>query len=171
MTSGPAGGLTWDEAAARFTDAIAPVVEYAGNAGISLAVENTNTMRADLGFVHSVRDVMDLAGMAGIAPCADLCAGWTDRDLEGALRAGVSQFAMVQVADYVLGTLCSADRAVPGDGDVPIQRHLSWLADAGYTGPIEIELLGPRISAEGPAAAGARAVRVLTELVEATFAG
>ena len=126
MTSGPAGGLTWDEAAARFTDAIAPVVEYAG---------------------------------------------WTDRDLEGALRAGVSQFAMVQVADYVLGTLCSADRAVPGDGDVPIQRHLSWLADAGYTGPIEIELLGPRISAEGPAAAGARAVRVLTELVEATFAG
>lgn len=171
MTSGPARALTWDEAAARFTEAIAPIVEYAGTAGVSLAVENTNTMRADLGFVHGVRDVMDLASMAGIAPCADLCAGWTDRGLESALREGASQFAMVQVSDFVLGTMCSADRAVPGDGDIPIQRHLSWLAEAGYTGPIEMELLGPRITAEGPAAAGARAVSVMTELVEEAFAG
>lgn len=163
LTTGPAASLIWDEAATRFADAVGPVREDARAAGVRLAVENTTTLRADLGFVHRLADALDAAALAGVAVCADLCAAWTDRDLRLAITTGAmaGRFALVQVADVVLGTLRSPDRAVPGDGDIPIRRQLRWLADAGYPGPVEVELLGPRITAEGPARAAARAARVL----------
>ncbi len=169
LTTGPAGPLTWDEAAARFATAVAPVRDQARAAGVTLAIENTTPLRADLGFVHRLTDAIDAAALAGVAVCADLFAAWTDRDLPAALAAagpragaGAGRIVLVQVADFVLGTLRTPDRAVPGDGDIPIERQLCWLAAAGYTGPIELELLGPRIAAEGPARAAARAARILS---------
>jgi sugar phosphate isomerase/epimerase len=164
-TTGPIRSLTWDEAAERFVEAIAPVAEHARSVGVRLAIENTTTMRADLGFVHLLRDAVELARSARIAVCADLFVAWTDRDLRQELLLGVETFAMVQVADFVLGTMSTPNRAVPGDGDVPIARHLRWLTEAGYRGPVELELLGPRIEAEGPAAAAARALPVIAALL------
>jgi sugar phosphate isomerase/epimerase len=160
-TTGPAPRLAWDDAAARFAAAIAPVAEYARSLGLRLAVENTMSLRADLGFVHRLSDTVDLAGRSGIAVVADLYAAWTERDLEQVLRASLPHLAHVQIADFVLGTVATPDRAVPGDGDIPIGRQLRWLRDAGYSGVVELELLGPRIDAEGVVAAclrGAAAV-------------
>lgn len=164
-TTGPMRSLTWEEAADRFVDAIAPVASCASELGVRLAIENTTTLRADLGFVHLLGDTVDLARRAGIWVCADLFVAWADRTLEQELADGMADFAMVQVADFVLGTMSTPDRAVPGDGDLPIARHLAWLEAAGYRGLLELELLGPRITAEGPAAAAARALRVLTGLL------
>jgi sugar phosphate isomerase/epimerase len=164
-TTGTRGGLLWTEAAARFADAVRSVVAHAREVGVTFAVENTTTMRADLGFIHVLADAVDLAHQSGVAVCADLFAAWTDRDLEATIAGHAREFAMVQVADFVLGTLQTPDRAVPGDGDVPIARQLRSLAQAGYEGRIELELLGPRIAAEGPAPAAARGRRVLTELL------
>jgi sugar phosphate isomerase/epimerase len=165
LTTGPARGLDWDEAARRFAEAIAPVVETAAGHPVRLAVENTSTLRADLGFVHRVSDLIDLTGMAGVAASPDLYSAWNDRDLREAILRGGKDFAMVQVADFVLGTVSSPDRAVPGDGDIPLARQLDWLAESGFTGVIELELLGPRITAEGPLAAAERAVAVVTALL------
>jgi len=140
------------------------VAGYAASLGVRLAVENTMSLRADLGFVHRLSDTVDLAARSGIAVVADLHAAWTERDLEHALRASLPRLAHVQIADFVLGTLATPDRAVPGDGDIPIGRQLSWLRDAGYSGVLELELLGPRIDAEGVVAAcrrGAMAVEAL----------
>jgi sugar phosphate isomerase/epimerase len=164
-TTGPAPRLTWDEAAARFADAIGPVARYAAALGVRLAIENTTSLRADLGFVHRVRDAADLARLAGIGVTADLFAAWNERDLSRALADSVQLITHVQVADFVLGTLTTPDRAVPGDGDIPIARHLGWLRDAGYTGIIELELLGPRIDAEGPLQSARRALAALTPLL------
>lgn len=165
LTTGPSRRLPWDEAADAFCDAITPVRADADVAGVTLAIENTTTMRADLGFAHTLADTVELAARAGVAVCADLFAAWTDRDLRAAIRAGVPRFAVVQVADFVLGTTSTPDRAVPGDGDIALDRQLGWLAEAGYSGPIELELLGPRITAEGPAAAAARAATMMAALM------
>jgi sugar phosphate isomerase/epimerase len=164
-TTGPAPSLAWDDAAARFADAIAPVAGYAASAGVRLAVENTMSLRADLGFVHRLSDTVDLAERSGIAVVADLYAAWTERDLERVLRASLPRLAHVQIADFVLGTLATPDRAVPGDGNIPIGRQLSWLRDAGYSGVLELELLGPRIDAEGVVAACRRGVTAVEALL------
>jgi sugar phosphate isomerase/epimerase len=164
-TTGPAARLAWDDAAARFTDAIAPVASYATSLGVRLAVENTISLRADLGFVHRLSDAVDLAERSGIAVVADLYAAWTERDLEPTLRASLPRLAHVQIADFVLGTLATPDRAVPGDGDIPIGRQLRWLREAGYAGVLELELLGPRIDAEGVVAACRRGATVIEALL------
>jgi sugar phosphate isomerase/epimerase len=165
-TTGPAPRLAWDDAAARFADAVGPVVSYATSLGVRLAVENTITLRADLGFVHRLSDVVDLAERSGVAIVADLYAAWTERDLEQALKASLPRLAHVQIADFVLGTLTTPDRAVPGDGVIPISRQLRWLDDAGYNGVIELELLGPRIDAEGAAGACRRGVAAIEALLQ-----
>lgn len=163
LTTGPAASLTWDQAALRFVEAVAPVAEHARQLGLTLALENTTTMRADLGFVHRLRDVTDLAQLAGLSVCADLFVSWTDRDLEQAIRDGVERFSLVQVSDFALGTLSTPDRAVPGDGNIPLRRHLDWLSQSGYAGPVELELLGPRIDREGAGAAALRAAGIVSQ--------
>lgn len=165
MTTGPAPRLAWDDAAARFTDAIGPVVDYAAALGVRLAVENTISLRADLGFIHRLSDAVDLAERADVAVVADLFAAWTERDLPQVLAASLRHIAHVQLADFVLGSLTTPDRAVPGDGDVPIGRQLRWLRDAGYAGVLELELLGPRIDAEGVVAACRRGAAAIEALI------
>jgi sugar phosphate isomerase/epimerase len=51
-----------------------------------------------------------------------------------------------------------------GDGDIPLRRICSALADAGYDGWYDIELLGPAIEAEGYEAVVPRAVQRFREL-------
>ncbi len=61
----------------------------------------------------------------------------------------VDVLRLVQVSDYVIGTLRTPDRAVPGDGDIPLARIIGQLLEAGYDGVFDIELIGPRIEVEG----------------------
>ena len=51
---------------------------------------------------------------------------------------------------------------MPGDGDIPFDRILGPLLAAGYTGAFDLELIGPRIEAEG-ALRPCLAIRALKE--------
>ena len=55
--------------------------------------------------------------------------------------------------------------AVPGDGMVPNEWLVRELLDAGYRGMFDLELVGPRIQAEGCYAASKRAAENLSELL------
>ena len=70
------------------------------------------------------------------------------------------------MSDYVIGTLGTPDRAVPGDGDIPIERILGQLLAAGYDGAFDLELIGPRIEAEGYASAIRRSVSALDAMLD-----
>ena len=59
FTTGPARQLPWDEAAGALETALAPVLVEARALGIPFAVEHTNSLRVDVGFVHSLHDVVD----------------------------------------------------------------------------------------------------------------
>ncbi|HYR95638.1 MAG TPA: hypothetical protein VEM57_02835 [Candidatus Binatus sp.] len=52
----------------------------------------------------------------------------------------------------------ASERVVIGDGDIPLRRICRALADAGYGGWYDIELLGPAIEAEGYEAVIPRAI-------------
>ena len=72
---------------------------------------------------------------------------------------------LVQISDYVLGDRATPNRAVPGDGMVPNEWLVRELLDAGYAGMFDLELVGPRIEAEGPRIASKRAAENLSELL------
>jgi sugar phosphate isomerase/epimerase len=149
MTSGPRGDLPWKEAALRFADEIAPCVEQARTAGISLGLEPTSHLYADVSIAHRLADVVVLARAARINVGLDLFPCWVDSDIEDAIGAAGPICAFVQVSDYVLGDRGLPCRAVPGDGAVPLDRLIRLILATGYRGPFDIEVIGPRLLAEG----------------------
>jgi sugar phosphate isomerase/epimerase len=168
FTTGPAGALPWEDAADALEAALTPVLADARERNIPFALEHTNNLRVDVGFLHSLHDAIDLARRLDTGVCMEINACWAERDLNGTITDGADRLALVQASDYKIGTTCTPDRLVPGDGDIPLRRILGQVLAAGYTGTFDLELIGPKIEEEGYAGAIRRSVdnlgEILTEL-------
>ena len=62
-----------------------------------------------MGFVHSLRDAIDLARALDIDVCMEINACWGERALADTIAAGVDRIRLVQLSDYVIGTLSTPD--------------------------------------------------------------
>lgn len=168
LTTGGHGTLTWEEAAHRFATAVEPCRAEAADAGIELLVENIPSLRADLHIAHSLRDTITLAELAGIGICIDVNGCWVEAGLAELINEAMPRCHLVQLGDYVYGDREVPGRAVPGEGDIPLERIIGWVLEAGYQGGFDLELIGPRIDQAGHLEATARACqevdRLLTEL-------
>jgi sugar phosphate isomerase/epimerase len=165
FTTGPFAPLTWEEAADNLEAAISPALAHAKALGIPFAIEHTNSLRVDVGFVHTLKDAIDLARRLGVGVCMELNACWAERALQQTVRAGIDRILLVQVSDFKVGTVASSQRLVPGDGDIPIARILDVVLDAGYEGVFDLELIGDAITAEGYDTAVPRAVDALDSIL------
>ncbi|HTK17399.1 MAG TPA: sugar phosphate isomerase/epimerase [Acidimicrobiia bacterium] len=168
FTTGPFAPLSWEEAADALEVALEPVLKVARERKVPFAIEHTNSLRVDVGFVHTLRDAIDLARRLDTGVCMELNACWAERGLADTIRTGADRIRLVQVSDFKVGTIASSQRLVPGDGDMPIARILGHVVDAGYAGVFDLELIGASITSEGYDAAVPRAVdalgAVLTDL-------
>ena len=167
FTTGPFAPLTWEEAADNLEAAIGPALAQAKSLGIPFAIEHTNSLRVDVGFVHTLKDAIDLARRLDTGVCMELNACWAERGLATTIRGSVDVIRLVQVSDFKVGTVASSQRLVPGDGDIPTLRILRELVDAGYGGFFELELIGDAIIAEGYDVAVPRAVDALDGMLRA----
>ena len=165
FTTGPFAPLTWDEAADALEAALTPVLREAAAHDVVFAIEHTNSLRVDVGFVHTLRDAADLAVRLGTGVCMEVNACWAERDLGATIAAAVDRIRLVQVSDFRIGTIASSQRLVPGDGDIPLRRIVGELLAAGYDGVFELELIGDAITDEGYDRAIPRAVRNLDALL------
>lgn len=166
VCSGAAPALDWDDAADAFGALVAPAVARGAELGVPLLVEPTNPLRADISFVFWQRDAMDLARRAGTTVMLDLQSCWYERGLEQVVGENIDLVGITQISDYVIGTTRTGDRAVPGDGDVPLERLLRMVVDAGFEGAFDLEVMGPRVEEEGYAGSVRRSVERATELLD-----
>lgn len=165
LLTGGRGSLDWEQAAARFVEAVAPCGEAARKMRIALLIENASALYADLHIGHSLADTIRLAEMADIGVCIELFHCWAEAGLKDLFKRALPRCGLVQVSDYVLGDRSLPNRAVPGDGAIPLERLIGMLLDGGYDGAFDIELLGPRINAEGHIVAARRAAERLSEIL------
>jgi sugar phosphate isomerase/epimerase len=166
IVSGSAGSAPWEDAARQLCEDLAPLVAQGTELGVSLALEPTNPLRTDVSFVHCVRDAIDLARMAEIGVVIDFYSSWYERGLEDLVRKNIDVVALVQICDYKLGTFDMPNRCAIGDGDIPVERLIGLVLDAGYHGPFDLEILGPRIEEEGYRAPVARSVERASEMLD-----
>jgi len=169
LTSGPAGRLEWDDALEALDTALAPVRRRATECGVGLALEHTGSLRLDLSFITTLRDGVDAARALDVGVCVEVNSCFAERGLDETLRDASELLRHVQVSDFVIGSHCTPDRAVPGDGDIPLASILNWLDSAGYRGPFELELVGPRIQSEGYESAIGRGVAYLDTLLSTSL--
>lgn len=165
LVSGGRGNLLWDDAAAKFARLIAPCLGPARDKGVRLLVETASHLNADMHIAHTLDDTIRLAEVAGIGVCIELAACWFEAGLREKFRRALPLTGLVQISDYVSGDRATPNRAVPGDGMVPNEWLLRELLDAGYAGVFDLELIGPRIAAEGGFVAGQRAAENLSEIL------
>ena len=165
IVTGGRGSLDWEQAAERLANLLAPCRALADERGVRLLVENANLFNADIHIAHTLDDTIRLAEIAGLGVCIDLGACWFEGDLAAKFARAMPLTGLVQVSDYVAGDRCTPCRAVPGDGAVPLERQIGLLLDAGYGGVFDLELVGPRIEAEGARPASLRAAENLSEIL------
>jgi sugar phosphate isomerase/epimerase len=166
LTTGPAGQLTWEEAADRLAEFIVPIQATQ----FPLIIEHTNSLRVDVGFVHTLRDMVDLARRLFVGVLCEVNACWAERGLAATIRDGMDVIKLVQVSDFVVGTHDTPNRVVPGDGDIPLRRVLGDIITAGYDGSFDLELIGPRVEEEGYESAVRRAIDATSALLD-SFSG
>jgi len=168
MTTGGRGPLNWSDAADRFAEAIAPCAQLARQAGIALGVEPTSHLYADASIVHRLSDTTHVCRQAGIGVTIDLFACWVDADIESAIVEAAEFTAFVQVSDCVSGDRALPCRAVPGDGAIPLDRIIPAIVRSGYRGWFDLEIIGPRLQAEGEEGGLRRAAERITEILNGT---
>lgn len=167
VTAGTPGRLGFDAAVDALDAALSPVRDRGQTAGVRVAIEHTNPLRRDVGFVHSLQDMVEVARRLDVGVVVELTNCWSDRDVDATIARGADTVQLVQASDYVVGTLTASERAVPGDGDIPLRHLLEAIDTAGYDGYVELEMLGPRIEEEGYATAIRRGVAALEPMLAA----
>jgi sugar phosphate isomerase/epimerase len=165
LVTGGAGPRSWEQAAARFAEAVSPLREHGRTRGVALAIEPTNPLRADISFVFSLRDAVRLAREADVGVVLELQACWLEPGFAATVAEAGERISLVQISDFVTGTTDTPNRAVPGDGDIPLDRLVGTILDAGYLGAFDLEVLGPRVEAEGYESAIERSVTRLSDLL------
>ncbi|MET0181216.1 MAG: sugar phosphate isomerase/epimerase [Novosphingobium sp.] len=165
MITGGRGAYGWEEAAERFATLLEPCRQPARDAGVKLLIENILPLYADMHIAHGLEDTITLATNAGAGLCIELFHCWTEPGIEARLRRAAPLAGLVQVSDYVLGDRTLPARAVPGDGAIPIEAMIAALLEGGYNGVFDLELVGPRIAAEGTETAAVRAGEYVSELL------
>jgi sugar phosphate isomerase/epimerase len=161
LTAGEAGRLSWDEAA----DALGRAVEPLRVDGVRFAVEHSLPVRPEVGFVHSLAHCVELADRLDMGATMEVTYCFNEREVRRTIADAAGRLATVQVSDLVPPSTVLPDRAVPGDGIIPLADLIGTAVANGYAGPIELEMLGPRVEAEGYEPAIRRAVAALDDLL------
>ena len=163
---GPRTSARWDASADAYVNAVGELVDYAADRGVTLAIEPTSWLYADLTFIHSFHDAIAVAPRAGLGICLDAFHVWTESGLREEIGEHIGLIAHVQLSDMARGSRALPCRAVPGEGDVPLVAIVQWLLDAGYPGAFDCELNGPGIDATGHHAAAAQTANWLDTLLK-----
>ncbi|MFT4288416.1 sugar phosphate isomerase/epimerase family protein [Nocardioides sp.] len=163
--TGPRVFDDWSDNADAYARIVGELVGHAAERGVVLALEPTNWLYADLNFVHSFRDALALAALAGMRVCLDAFHVWTESELRHDIAKHVGLISHVQLSDMSPGARALPCRALPGEGALPLRAVTRWLLESGYDGPFDLELSGPAIDEIGHQEAAGRAARWLDDLL------
>lgn len=168
LDANPGPGLpasTYDNAAERDTakdlvatrqrvaDRIAHLAPFAADHGVRIVLEPLHPIfAADRAVVSTLGQALDLAAPHAadtVGVVVDTYHVWWDPDLKSliARAAAEGRLASYQVCDWILPLAADPllSRGYMGDGYIDFRTITRWVAAAGYTGDIEVEIFNQSI--------------------------
>ncbi|MEU4419043.1 sugar phosphate isomerase/epimerase family protein [Actinoplanes sp. NPDC024001] len=147
----PEGSKDIAGARAHVADAIAQLVPHAAAAGVTLAIEPLHPMyAADRCVISTWDQAMAIAeqhpvGQVGVT--VDTYHLWWDDTVLPKIEQAGPRIAIYQLADWItpLPAGVLTGRGLPGDGCVDMRAFHDAVAKAGYTGPIEVEVMNEEL--------------------------
>jgi len=140
----------------RMADRVAELVPYARERGVRLALEPMHPLfTADRGVLTTLAQALDIAGEhtpEEVGVVVDTYHVWWDPDLEASIaQAGAEgRICSYQICDWILPLAANTlnSRGMMGDGYIDFPTITRWVAAAGYTGDIEVEIFNEEIWAQ-----------------------
>jgi len=153
LVCGPAPDRDIDGARTMVAEGIAAIVPHARDRGVRLGIEPLHPMfAADRSVIVTLDQALDLAGQfdpSNVGIVVDVFHVWWDPRLYAGLRRAVGRIHGFHVSDWAVplpGIVTG--RSVMGDGVIELRRIRRAIDDAGYDGPIEVEIMNERIWAQ-----------------------
>ncbi|MCH6469983.1 sugar phosphate isomerase/epimerase family protein [Sinomonas terrae] len=149
----PRGSKDVVAARQRVGEHLAELVPFARDHGVRMLLEPLHPMyAADRAVVSTLGQALDMAAPfdpADVAVAVDTFHVWWDPELaEQIARAGRERrLASYQVCDFNLPIAADAllSRGMMGDGVIDFPTITGWVRDAGYEGPIEVEIFNQEV--------------------------
>jgi len=150
LVCGPAPDRDIDAARSMVADGIAALLEHARERRIRLGIEPLHPMfAADRSVIVTLAQALDLARgfdseLVGIV--ADVFHLWWDPQLYAGLHRASGRIVGFHISDWASplpGIL--AGRSMLGDGVIELRRIRTAVDEAGYQGPIEVEIMNESI--------------------------
>ncbi|MEU3165628.1 sugar phosphate isomerase/epimerase [Streptosporangium sp. NPDC006930] len=170
----PLGTISRDLPAARerVAEALAVLAPYAGERGVRLALEPLHPMYcADRAVLSTLAQALDLAEAhpsEQVGVVVDTFHVWWDpRVLEQIARAS-DRIASYQVCDFLspLPADVLLGRGIMGEGVIDFAPMTRAVAEAGYTGDVEVEIFNAEVWAADPDEILSRVKAAFSEFVE-----
>lgn len=138
----------------RVADGIATLEPYAAEYGVRLVLEPLHPMyAADRAVLSTLGQALDMAAPFSpqtVGVVVDTYHVWWDPQLHQMInRAGAEgRIASYQICDVNLPIAADAlkSRGMMGDGYVDFPTISRWVAEAGYTGPVEVEIFNEEVN-------------------------
>jgi sugar phosphate isomerase/epimerase len=142
--TGAAGERDESDARRLVVEGLRRIAAAADAAGVRFGLEPTHASQRDaLSLVTSIPEALDLldeAGVPRVGIMLDLWHVWDTPTVENDLRAHVGRFTGVHISDWHADG--REERALPGSGISRTRELLALLAEAGWSGTIDVEIFG-----------------------------
>lgn len=166
--------VDWEQAFSRLVDRLGRLVPLLRERGLRLAIEPLHPLRQDLSFLNMFSDTLDLLRAIGepeIGCLFDFWHLWWQRSIIELVATNTDRVFAVQLSDHKAVTLRTQDRAMTGEGIIPIDDLVAALERGGYRGFYELEIIsddnatrGYEATLQAAAQFGERRLREFTKL-------
>ena len=150
LVCGPAPDRDIDAARGMVADGIAAVVDHAHASGVRLAIEPLHPMfAADRSVICLLDEALELAQKfpaEDVGLALDAFHIWWDPNVYAKIKAAKGRILTWHVSDWAVPLPgIFAARSMMGTGVIELRRLRKAAEDAGYVGPIEVEIMNEAI--------------------------
>lgn len=145
LVCGAEPGLELPVARQHIMDAIHTIEPAARDAGVMLAIEPLHPMYTDdrsaVNTLEQANNMVTALGSPAVGIALDVYHTWWDPNLKAEIQRAGKSILSFHVCDWRTPTRdILNDREVMGSGCIPIRQIKGWAEDAGFHGPIEVEI-------------------------------
>ncbi len=168
LVCGAVPGMPLEEARRQIRDGIEAILPYARERNVKLAIEPLHPMYADSrSAINTLAQANDLVASLNdpyVGVAVDVYHVWWEPNLEAEIMRAGNTIQAFHVCDWRTPTRdLLTDRALMGEGCIPIRQIREWVEQAGFRGAVEVEIFSREWWAKDPADFLARIVQAWRE--------